>query len=88
MTGNDNQTDGITRDRYASPTVTIETCHAIRFYFQPGPDGSERVAIVWRDSPSRVRPVESGKRLRDLRPGDRVLFNGNEETLIAVEIYR
>jgi hypothetical protein len=44
--------------------------------------------IVWKDRPSAVKPVEERKRLRDLRPGDRVTVFGKLATLVEVEIYR
>lgn len=76
---------GVTRSRHASPRITLANCDAIRFSFEP--DGLSGI-IVWRDKPARLRPVEQGKRISELRPGDRVLVEGVEETLRVVELYR
>ena len=44
--------------------------------------------IVWRDGPKNIRPFDSNKRLRDLRPGDIVWFFDEMATLTGVELYR
>lgn len=68
-----------------NPGQTLETAHALHFQFAPPQPW--RSVIVWRDRPKLVRPVEH-KRLRDLRPGDEVIFQGQRETIYAVEVYR
>jgi hypothetical protein len=84
----ENLPDGVMRERYVSKSVTLENCQAIRFYFDPPIGSVEHSVIVWRNRPAKMKPLETVKRLRDLRPGDKVIVNGKTETMIAVEIYR
>lgn len=80
--------DGVTRNEHCICDVTLETCHAMCFYFRY-PDGRDSLIIVWKDLENpNIRPVSSGKRLRDLRPGDEVVVVGKSATLTGVEIYR
>ena len=78
----------VDRDRYCSPTTTLENCHALQLYFEPFGEFSSRSVIVWRGSTSGLRAAQRGQRLRDLRPGDCVICHGRRERLVRVEIYR
>jgi len=68
-----------------TPTQTLENAYALQF--QLAPPEPWRSLIVWRDGPKPFKPVEK-RRLRDLRPGDTVIYQGRRETICAVEIYR
>ena len=77
---------GVTRDRHASPKVTLETCHALKFSFRKA-DGNTSELIVWRDGPKNLRPAD-GKKLSDLRPGDEAEAFDKPVTIVAVAVYR
>ncbi len=79
---------GVTRSRDISQDVNLDNCHAIQFYIEPEGDGAASSLIVWRDGPKHTRPLDKSKRLRDLRPGDPLLFKGRTLTIREVEIYR
>ncbi len=74
---------GVTRSSDIGPHVTLNSAQALCLWFD-----DLRCAIVWKHLPSRVRPLEPGKRLRDLRPGDEVMAFGELETITKVEICR
>ena len=81
-------------DRYTAvmrfdlkPPRTLDDCHAVEVFFAPRPGEYSRSLIVWRHQPSRLR-AGSGKRVRDLQPGDRVTFRGHVETVLDVQVYR
>ncbi len=79
---------GVTRSRDIFQDVTFDNCHAIQFYLEPEGDAVASSFIVWRDGPKHTRPLDKSKRLRDLRPGDALLFKGRTLTIREVEIYR
>ena len=88
---NPNLPDGITRSSDLQAFVTLDNCHALMFHFREDNSPADAMlscVIVWKDRPSAVKPVEERKRLRDLRPGDRVTVFGKSATLVEVEIYR
>ena len=68
-----------------NPTQTLDTAHALQI--QLAPSEPWRSVIVWRDGVKPLKPVQK-KRLRDLRPGDAVIYQGRQETIQAVEVYR
>ena len=79
---------GVTRSRDICQEVNLDNCHAIQFYLEPEGDAAASSLIVWRDGPKHTRPLDKSKRLRDLRPGDALLFKGRTLTIREVEIYR
>ena len=79
--------EGVTRSQHAISSLTLDTCHTLKFALQTEPPSS-RELIVWRDGPKYTRPDERGKRIRDLRPGDVVIFQGKREVIVGLEIYR
>lgn len=78
---------GVTRNSDCTSTVTLENCHALYFEYQRE-DGSCGLVIAWRWPRPNIWPIEVGKRLRDLRPGDAVMAFGCPATLTRVEVYR
>jgi hypothetical protein len=68
-----------------NPRQTLDSAHALQFRLAPPQPW--RSVIVWRDGHKPIRPLTK-KRLRDLRPGDVVTYEGQRETIYAVEIYR
>ena len=78
---------GITRDRYCSPSVTIETCYALFIVLEPLED-LRTTFMFWRNT-QPTPPFKGAKpRLRDLRPGDQVVVEGWRRKIAKVEIYR
>lgn len=77
--------EGVVRCREAIKTTTLEDCDAIQFHIEAEKPTS---IIVWKDGPKNIRPFDSDKPLRDLRPGDKVWFFDRVETVKLVEIYR
>ena len=67
---------------HARPDVTPDNCDAILFNLAGGSQ-----VIVWRGSPSGIRPAE-GQRIRDIRPGDTVEAFGAKRVVEKVELYR
>ncbi len=45
------------------------------------------VRFVWRPDMRCLIPVAQGKQLRDLRPGDHVLFNNEPQTIASIRVY-
>ena len=78
---------GVTRDRHCCVNVTLHTCHALAFTYVDL-DGQEASLIAWRHLPANIQPIEVSKRLRDLRPGDKVLVFGRPAKLAIVSVYR
>ena len=76
-------TSRMTHSTPADRDISLEDCEAVCVWFSP-----LNCAIVWRDRPKHVRPVERGKRIRDLQPGDRVTFKGQPRVVRKVEVYR
>ena len=78
---------GITRDRYCSPNVTLETAWAIFVELEPFHD--MRTAFMFWKADVLPPGLEIDKpRIRDLRPGDAVVFEVWRRTVVRVEIYR
>ncbi len=80
--------EGVERERYCNPHTTLENCHALQLYFKPYLLQLRRSVIVWRGRTKHTRLAEPSVRLRDLRPGDYVIYCGQQERLTRVEIYR
>ena len=78
----------ITRDRYCRPNVTLANCSAILLRLEPPRNASVCTLIVWHDKLKWTRPLDPQKRIRDLRPGDEILFHGKRKRVMALEIYR
>ena len=70
-----------------SPTAVtfsrLENCDAVIVGLSP-----TRYAIIRRDEAARLVPVERiCKRIRDLRPGDEVIYNGQRETIHRISAF-
>ena len=78
----------IARDRHVAPHVTLEKCDALQFSFVSREGELPTSVIVWRGGPKNLRPMDSAKRLRDLRSGDQVICFGKQEEILGVVIYR
>jgi hypothetical protein len=79
---------GVTRCRDANPTVTLENCHAVKFFVTPKANEVARGIVVWRDGVKNIRPVDASIRLSDMRPGCEVFVFGKRTKVVGVEIYR
>ena len=49
--------------------------------------GAGRFIIVGQDEANRLHPV-ARQRICDLRPGDEVIYQGSQETVQAIDVYR
>ena len=82
-----NDPPGISRDRYCSPNVTLETAWAI--YVELEPLAELRCAFMfWKDDPRPVGLIIDKPRIRDLRPGDTIVLDGWTRVVGKLEIYR
>ena len=73
----------MTHSTPADRDISLDNCEAVCVWF-----GKLNCAIVWKDRPKYVRPVDREKRIRDLRPGDRVTYRGEPRVVRRVEVYR
>ncbi len=79
--------DELPKDRYCSFRVTLETASALYVELEPLAGMRTQFMFWWCD------PVPDGflagkPRIRDLRPGDIVEFQGFKRVVIHVSIYR
>ena len=78
---------GITRDRYCSPNVTLETAWAI--FVELEPLAELRCAFMfWKGDPRPAELTIDKPRIRDLRPGDEIVMDGWRRLVVKVEIFR
>ena len=76
----------VPKERYAGP-VTIETCHA--FYVELEPlEGLRTQFMFWRHDRRPKRLTIFKPRIRDLRPGDMIIFEGIRRRVRYVQIFR
>ena len=78
---------GISRDRYCSPNVTLETAWAVFVELERFEDHRWEF-MFWRGEKLPAGLEISHPRIRDLRPGDTVVFNGWRRKVVRVEIFR
>lgn len=79
----------VPKHQHCSPNVTLENCHA--FYVELEPlEGMRYQFMFWRGAKlSEAAGLTIYKpRIRDLRPGDVVVFEKFRRTVKLVEIYR
>ena len=79
--------ENVPKDRYCSPSVDLESASA--FYVELEPMAGMRTQFMfWRQDkpPSELRIDKP--RIRDLRPGDELVFMGFKRIVRAVKIYR
>ena len=79
--------DGVTRDRYCSPLVDLESCYALYIELEPLEDLRFQF-MYWRGIDSSPKLETTKARMRDLRPGDVVTFEGWRRVVKIVQIYR
>ena len=72
---------------HAARNVTLDTCHALQLHLAPHPNEFSRSVIIWRGSRADFRLV-GRERLRNVRAGDEVIYQGRAERIVSVEIYR
>ena len=73
-------------NEHAARNVTSATCHALQFHLQPRRNEVSRSVIIWRGSRADFRLV-GRERLRDVRAGHEVIYQGQAERVVGVEIY-
>ena len=74
-------------NEHAARNVTLDTCHALRFHLEPRRNEVSRSVIIWRGSRVDFRLI-GRERLRDVRAGDEVIYQGQPELVVGVEVYR
>ena len=63
--------------------ANLESCEAVLIGFS-----TRRFVVVRRCAPSHLRlPGRTQKRIRDLQPGDRVLYKGQLQVVRSLEVY-
>lgn len=77
----------VPRDQHCSSNVTIETCWAFCVYLEPL-EGLRTAFMFWRGDKPLKGFNHDKPRVRDLRPGDAVVFEGFRRKVKRVEIYR
>ncbi|MFN3192698.1 MAG: hypothetical protein ACE361_19455 [Aureliella sp.] len=80
--------EGVSRDRYCSPRVSLETCEALLIELEPLSDLRFEY-MFWRGlCTSPPMKSETKPRLRDLRPGDEVVVEGFRRIVRVVKVFR
>lgn len=73
----------MTPEASPTPESPLETCSAVIIGL-----GLRRFVIVRRDEPSQMQHVSPPRtRIRDLQPGDEVLYKGRRHIVRRLEIY-
>ena len=83
MTSQADTTSHMSHSTPADTTTSLDNCEAVIVGLGP-----LSYVVVWRHRPKHLRPVERGKRIRDLRPGDRVVYQDKQRTVHSIEVYR
>ena len=79
--------DGVPKDRYSGPNATIENCYA--FYVELEPlEGIRYQFMFWRGEKMPSGLTIFKQRIRDVRPGDVVIFEKFRRTVARVQIFR
>ncbi len=79
--------DELPKDRCCSPNVTAETAWAV--FVELEPFENFRTAFMFWKGDRKAPQFKSRKaRIRDLRPGDVVVFEGWRRKVAKIEIYR
>jgi hypothetical protein len=61
----------------------LETCEAVMIGL-----GTRRFTIIRRDEPTRIWAIHPRRdRIRDLRPGDEVLYDGEQHVIRSLQVY-
>lgn len=79
--------EDVPKDRYCSPYVSLETASAIYVEVEPLCDMRHQF-MFWKNNRLPEGLVIFAARIRDLRPGDRIVFQGFERRVLLVQIYR
>lgn len=86
--GTETLPNGVTKDHYCSPRVTLETCNAIFIQLVPISD-LRCFYMFWKDDIERTRVASrTRQRIRDLRPGDLISIEGFQRQIETFTIYR
>lgn len=79
--------ENVPKDRYCSPHVDLESASA--FYVELEPLAGMRTQFMfWRQDKPPDELQISKPRIRDLRPGDNLVFMGFRRVVRTVQIYR
>jgi hypothetical protein len=77
----------VSKDRYASSNVTLENCNAFYVHLEPL-EGLRTQFMFWRGDRMPAGLKIFKRRMRDLRPGDQIVYNGMRRKVATVQIYR
>jgi hypothetical protein len=70
--------------RPTSDETSLENCEAILICLN-----TRRFIVARHDEPKNLWPIGGGwDKLRDLKPGDEVIYKGDRTTVRAVDVYR
>lgn len=78
---------GVIRDEYARSDVNLENCELVQFCMRDK-RGSITSINVSRHGLRLVHPEKRHSRIRDVRPGDYVVFLGDRRLIVEVVVYR
>ena len=65
------------------PDPDISAAQAVAYWFSP-----THCAIVWRDGPQHLRPVDADRSVCDIRAGDEVVWRDELRVVRSVTVYR
>lgn len=72
------------RDLIEDEPVTLETCDSLILCLN-----NRRFVVVRHDTPKDLWPVDGGwPKVRQLRPGDEVVYKGQRTHVRAIDVYR
>ncbi len=72
------------RDLDSGEHATLESCHSVIVCLN-----NRRFVVVRHEEPKDLWPIDGGwQKLRDLQPGDEVIYKGQRTRVRAVDIYR
>ena len=64
--------------------ATLETCESVIVCLN-----NRRFVVIQPDNPKDLWPIDGGwQKLRELRPGDEVVYKGQRSQVRAVDVYR
>lgn len=78
---------GVTQDRYCSSNINLENCAALYIELERYEEFRFQF-MYWRGLNSAPKLKSDKPRMRDLRPGDVVQFDGWRRVVKIVQVYR
>ena len=64
--------------------TSLENCEAVLICLN-----TRKFIVIRHDGPRNLWPIDGGwDKLRDLKPGDEVIYKGDRTTVVALDVYR